>query len=82
LDKSSRIQAEALPTAANEIESVAKEQIYQALSNATKNCKTKAKHSKGEHSFKLLGLICPEGVTSSSHWAKRFVEVPKEKMGC
>jgi hypothetical protein len=75
--------ANALPAAENNrIESVAKEQIYQSLSAATKNCKTKAKYGKGEHSFKLLALISPERVTASSPWAKRFIEVAKQKMGC
>ena len=71
-----------LPAAGDQIESVTKEQIYQALSSATRNCKTKAKYGKGEHSFKLLALISPDRVTAASPWARRFIDVTKEKMGC
>lgn len=73
--------ATALPAAGNRIESVAKDQIFQALSAATRNCKTKAKYSKGEHSFKLLALISPEKVTAESPWAKRFVDITNDIMG-
>lgn len=73
--------ANALPAAGNRIESVAKEQIYQALSATTKNCKTKAKYGKGEHSFKLLALISPDRVTAASPWAKRFIDITGDKMG-
>lgn len=72
----------ALPPEGNQIEAIAKEQIYQVLSAATRNCKTKAKYGKGEHSFKLLALISPDRVTAVSLWAKRFIDVTKEKMGC
>ena len=74
--------AKSLPTEGDQIESVAKEDIFQALSKATKNCKTKAKYGKGEHSFKLLLRILPDRVTAVSPWAKRFIEITKEKMGC
>lgn len=72
----------ALPPEGNKVESIAKEQIYQVLSAATKNCKTKAKYGKGEHSFKLLSLVLPDRITAASPWAKRFIEITKEKMGC
>ena len=71
-----------LPAVENQIESVAKELIYQSLSDATRNCKTKAKYGKGEHSFKLLAMIFPNQVTTASPWAKRFIDVTKNKMGC
>lgn len=71
-----------LPPEGNQIESVAKEQIYRALSAASRSCKTKAKYGKGEHSFKLLALLSPDRVTAASPWARRFVDITKEKMGC
>jgi hypothetical protein len=70
----------ALP-AANQIELVAKKQIYQALANATQNCKTKDKYEKAKHSFKLLAMIAPDKVTTASPWAKRFVDIAKTKVG-
>jgi hypothetical protein len=69
-----------LPAAANSVESVAKTQVYSALANATKDCKTKAQYGKGEHSFKLLGKIDPTKVTAASPWASRFVSELKKKM--
>jgi hypothetical protein len=63
-----------LPATANPVETIPKTQVYQSLANATKNCRTKAKYGKGEHSFKLLALIDPSKVTSASDWAKRFID--------
>lgn len=64
----------ALPAANNAIEGVTKQQVYNALAQATNNCKTKAAYGKGEHSFKLLTKIDPGKVTQASPWAKRFVD--------
>jgi hypothetical protein len=70
----------ALP-ATNQIELVDKKKIYQALANATQNCKTKDKYDKGKHSFRLLEMIAPDKVTTASPWAKRFVDIAKTKVG-
>lgn len=70
-----------LPATASSVEQVAKAQLYSALANATKHCKTKAQYGKGEHSFKLLGKIDPTKVTAASRWASRFVSDLKKKMG-
>jgi hypothetical protein len=70
-----------LPATANPVESVAKQQIYQSLAAATRDCKTKAQYGKGEHSFKLLALIDPAKVTDASPWARRFVDELKAVMG-
>lgn len=72
--------ANALPAEGRPIESVDKEQLYESLANATKSCKTKAAYGKGEHSFKLLALVSPDRVTASSPWAKRFVDIVRQKM--
>lgn len=72
--------ANALPAAATPIEAVTKPTVYNALQQATKNCKTKAPYGKGEHSFKLLARIDPAKVTAASPWARRFVEELKKKM--
>jgi hypothetical protein len=70
-----------LPPGENPIENIDKKQIYQSLENATKDCKVKAKYGKGEHSFKLLAVIDPAIVTSVSPWAKRFIEIVKQRQG-
>lgn len=70
-----------LPATASSVEQVAKAQLYSALANATKHCKTKAQYGKGEHSFKLLGKIDPTKVTAASRWANRFVSELKKRMG-
>jgi hypothetical protein len=70
----------ALPAANNAVESIAKQQVYNALAQATNNCKTKAAYGKGEHSFKLLTKINPAKVTKASPWAKRFVDELRKQM--
>jgi hypothetical protein len=70
----------ALPADGNAIEGTSKHQIYAALTEATRNCKTKAPYGKGEHSFKLLTKINPAQVMQASPWAKRFVDELRKKM--
>lgn len=72
----------ALPVPSRAIESVGKEQVYQALAAATCDCKTKVAYGKGEHSFKLLAGVNPTTVIAASPWAKRFVDETKRRMGC
>ena len=61
-------------------EKIAKNDVYNALSKATCDCKTKAEYGKGSHSFKLLGLISADNVLKASPWAKRFIdEIIKRK---
>jgi hypothetical protein len=70
-----------LPAAANAVEAIAKEQVYESLAKATSNCKTETQYGKGEHSFKLLVKIDAAKVTAASPWARRFVEELNKKMG-
>ena len=72
----------ALPAKDRKIESVSKHDVYQALADATKSCKTKAKYSKRDHSFKILERIAPDRVMAASPWAKRLIDLMKEKSGC
>lgn len=71
----------ALPAAANAIEHIAKAAVEDGLDNATRRCKTKARYSKGEHSFKLLARIDARKVIAASPWAKRFVDELTGRMG-
>ena len=64
----------ALPATENPLEQTDKLQIYAALANATRDCKTKSAYGKGEHSFKLLGLVDPAKVLETSPWARRLQE--------
>jgi hypothetical protein len=70
----------ALPAANNAVEDIGKQQVYDALSKVTSNCKTKAAYGKGEHSFKLLAKIAPNKVIRASPWAKRFVDELRKRM--
>ncbi|EQC1013419.1 DUF4276 family protein [Pseudomonas aeruginosa] len=70
----------ALPAATNRIESVGKQQLYDGLAKATRDCKTKGAYGKGEHSFKLLALVDPAKVMEASPWARRFVEALQSRM--
>ncbi|TWI68622.1 uncharacterized protein DUF4276 [Desulfobotulus alkaliphilus] len=65
----------ALPSEEKPIESISPETILQALSDATKKCKTKSKYGKGEHSFKILALIDPNTIAKASPWASRFLDI-------
>jgi hypothetical protein len=65
------------PDVARSIETVPKEQLYDALKNATKECR-KGRYDKGSHSFKLLAKLDPGKVASSSPWAKRLIDTLKE----
>lgn len=73
-------KASALPANSQPIETVAKQTVYDALKNATKDCKTKAEYGKGEHSFLLLAKIDPMKVAAASPEAKRFVADLKTAM--
>lgn len=64
----------ALPATANLVEGIGKQQIYDALKAASRDCKTKNAYGKSEHSFKLLALIDPAKVTAASPWAQRLIE--------
>jgi hypothetical protein len=66
--------AGALPHGSNPVESVPKKTLFQALENATRNCKSKRKYGKGEHSFKILSLIDPKKVAASSPWTGRLLD--------
>ena len=71
----------AMPAKGSLIEGIAKTRVYEALANATRNCKVMAPYGKGEHSFKLLASIDPAKVIAASPWAKRLVEGLAGKMG-
>lgn len=60
------------------IESIPKEDIYELLKLASRNCQ-KGQYSKGAHSFKLLAQIDPKKVTEASPWAKRFIDELKKR---
>ena len=62
-----------LPGVARSIESIQKQELYQALAGATRNCK-KGQYGKGAHSFNLLAKINPQTVTTASPWAKRLID--------
>lgn len=70
----------ALPATANRVEGIGKQQIYDALAKATRDCKTKSAYGKGEHSFKLLAQVDPAKVVDASPWARRFVETLQARM--
>lgn len=73
-------QVTALPAETRPVETIGKAEVYLALGNATKDCKTKARYGKGEHSFDLLGRVDPAKVTAASPWAGRFVIDLKKAM--
>jgi hypothetical protein len=71
----------ALPSAAIPVETIAKTAVLDSLKNATRHCQPKGQYGKGDHSFKLLAQLDPAKVVAASPWAKRFVDILKQKMG-
>ena len=61
-------------------ESVGKAEALAGLEKATRNCRTKGRYSKGEHSFELLAMIDSRKVVATCPWAARFIEMLEEKM--
>ena len=64
-------QENALP-GNQEIETINKQQLFQALKQATRYT-GKGKYGKGAHSFAILENLDPQKVTDASCWAERLI---------
>lgn len=67
----------ALPTG-NNVESIDKTMVYEALDRATSCLKTKRPYSKGEHSFAVLERINPYKVEAAGKYAKRVIDAVRK----
>ena len=74
------LRESALPSDKKPPESVGKAETLAGLENATRNCRTKSRYSKGEHSFELLAIIDSRKVIATCPWAARFIKILGEKM--
>ena len=63
-----------------EIEDVAKDDVFRGLKNATRQCK-KGDYGKGRHSFDILEQTDPANVMAASPHARRLVETLRQKTG-
>ena len=63
-----------------EIEDVAKDDVFRGLKNATRQCK-KGEYGKGRHSFDILEQTDPANVMAASPHARRLVETLRQKTG-
>ena len=63
-----------------EIEDVAKDDVFRGLKNATRQCK-KGDYGKGRHSFDILERIDPANVVAASPHASRLVETLQQTSG-
>ena len=70
----------ALPGNQN-IEEVAKSDVFDGLKMSTRQCRPKGEYGKGRHSFDLLSQIDPANVLAASPNARRMVENLREKAG-
>lgn len=69
-----------LPGPTRAVESIAKQDVYQALRAATSTCQ-KGSYDKGRHSFALLSRIHARPVVDACPWARRLVEGLKDRLG-
>lgn len=69
-----------LPASGHPIEQIGKQQLYDALARASRDCRTKGSYGKADHSFKLLSQIDPGKVVNASPWAQRLVETLQARM--
>jgi hypothetical protein len=54
-------------------ETIRKQDIYDALNNATRDTQKKS-YSKGSHSFHLIGLVNPQKVCAACPSAKELID--------
>lgn len=77
---------EAMLPKQDDIESISKVDVIEALNKATQNT-TKGKYSKGKHSFEVLAMLDPNKVALKSPFACRLLEEIRKcsgtkKLGC
>ena len=56
-----------------DLEAIPKQQVFDGLKAATKECGRDKTYHKGRHSFEILGKISPQMVADASPHAKRFI---------
>ena len=76
----SQFSANALPKDP-EVERIPKRALLDGLKNATRQCSAKGPYDKGKHSFDILALIDPANVTNASPYAKRLIDLLKDRLG-
>jgi hypothetical protein len=64
-----------------DIEGIAKHDVFHALQMATRQSRTKGEYGKAEHSFELLGLLDPNKVRAASDHAQRLLQTLTERCG-
>jgi hypothetical protein len=57
---------------ATDLEKLSKQDVYEAIENATKTAKPKGKYGKARDSFEILGRIDPKKLRKACAWAERF----------
>lgn len=70
--------ANALPNR-EDVENIAKPDLYTGLENATRLCEKMGRYGKGRHSFDILAQIDPAKVMEVSPYAKRLIDTLREK---
>ncbi|MFA7242872.1 MAG: DUF4276 family protein [Sulfuricellaceae bacterium] len=65
----------------NDIESVSKADVINALNKATRNTATKGRYSKGKHSFEILAKLDPIKIAQKSPFACRMFEEIRKRSG-
>ena len=61
------------------VEEIPKQDVFNGLKNATRQCKTKGSYDKGKHSFEILEKLDPVKVASAAPYAARLIETLKRE---
>lgn len=59
------------------VEEIPKQDVFDGLNKATRQCKTKTNYHKGKDSFEILGRLDPNKVSAAAPHAKRLIETLK-----
>jgi hypothetical protein len=70
----------ALPGEDRLIEKIEKREIFEALRQATSQCRKQGRYDKTRHAFKLLAEVEPHRVIKFSPWAGRFIQELSSRM--
>lgn len=64
-----------------DIEQISKQDVFDGLKKATRECEKKGEYGKGPHSFKILTMLNPDKVANASPHAERLIHKLRRRAG-